>query len=81
MRAWLALGRYQHSRAIAEAKRALELSPNDVDALEALARARIYAGQPRSGIELAQKAMRQNPTLLARPFMLMGLAEFALGNP
>ncbi len=81
VRAWLALGRYQHSRAIAEAKRALELSPNDVDALEALARARIYAGQPRSGIELAQKAMRQNPTLQARPFMLMGLAEFALGNP
>jgi TolB-like protein/Flp pilus assembly protein TadD len=81
VRSWLALSKYQHERAIAEAERALELNPNDVDALEALARARIYAGEPRSGIELAQSAMRQNPTLLARPFMLMGLAEFALGNP
>ena len=25
--------------------------------------------------------MRQDPMLLARPFLLMGLAEFALGNP
>jgi adenylate cyclase len=81
VRSWLALNKYQHSRAISEAERALELNPNDVDALEALARARIYAGEPRSGIELAQSAMRQNPTLQARPFMLMGLAEFALGNP
>jgi tetratricopeptide (TPR) repeat protein len=81
VRSWLALKRHQHKRAIAEAERALELSPNDVDALEALAKAQIYAGQPKVGIELAKKAMRQNPTLLARPFLLMGLAEFALGNP
>ena len=81
VRSWLALKRHQHKRAIAEAERALELSPNDVDALEALAKAQIYAGQPKVGIELAQSALRQNPTLVARPFLLMGLAEFALGNP
>jgi tetratricopeptide (TPR) repeat protein len=80
VRSWLALRKYQHKKAFAEAEQALELSPNDVDALEALARAQIYAGQAKAGIELSGKAMRQNPTLLARPFMLMGLAEFALGN-
>jgi TolB-like protein/Flp pilus assembly protein TadD len=80
VRSWLALRKYQHKKAFAEAEQALELSPNDVDALEALARAQIYAGQAKAGIELSEKAMRQNPTLLARPFMLMGLAEFALGN-
>jgi tetratricopeptide (TPR) repeat protein len=81
VRSRLALNKHQHKRAIAEAERALEFSPNDVDALEALARAQIYAGQPKAGIELAEKAMRLNPTLVTRPFLLMGLAEFALGNP
>jgi TolB-like protein/class 3 adenylate cyclase/Flp pilus assembly protein TadD len=81
VRSWLALKRHQHKRAIAEAELALELNPNDVEALETLAKAQIYAGQPKAGIELAERAMRQSPTLLARPFLLMGLAEFALGNP
>ncbi len=80
LRSWLALKKRQHDRAIAEAEQALELSPNDADALEALAEALIYSGQPSAGIESAQRAMRQNPTLLGRPLYLMGLAEFALGN-
>ncbi len=37
VRSWIALNRHQHKRAIAEAERALELNPNDADALEALA--------------------------------------------
>ncbi len=41
----------------------------------------IFSGQPEAGIEFAQRAIRQNPTFLGRPFYLMGLAEFALGNP
>ncbi len=81
VRSWLALNRHQHERAILEAERALEISPNDVDALEALARAQIYAGRPKSGIELAERVKRQNPSLPARSFMLIGLAEFALGHP
>jgi tetratricopeptide (TPR) repeat protein len=81
VRSWLAVKRHQHKRAVAEAEQALELNPSDVDALEALAKAQIYAGQPKAGLELAEKAMRQNPTLATRPFLLMGLAEFALGNP
>jgi adenylate cyclase len=81
VRSWLALNKYQKKRAILEAERALELAPNNVDAMEALARALIYSGRPEAGIELARRAMRQNPTLLASPSLLIGLAEFALGNP
>jgi TolB-like protein/thioredoxin-like negative regulator of GroEL len=80
LRSWLALRKHQHDRAIAEAERALELNPNDVEALEALAEALIYAGQPKAGIELAQRAIRQNPISLGRALYLMGTAEFALGN-
>jgi len=80
VRSWLALRKYQQEQAVSEAQRALDLSPNDVDALEALARAQIFAGDAETGMALAEKIMRQNPTLLARPLMLMGLAEFALGN-
>ena len=80
VRSWLALNKYQKERAIFEAARALELDPNSVDAMEALALAQIYAGHPESGINLAKRVMRQNPTLLAKPSLLIGLAEFALGN-
>jgi TolB-like protein/class 3 adenylate cyclase len=80
VRSWLALNKYQKGRAIFEAERALELDPNSVDAMEALALAQIYAGHPESGINLAKRVMRQNPTLLASPSLLIGLAEFALGN-
>jgi len=80
VRSWLALNKYQKERAIFEAERALELDPNSVDAMEALALAQIYAGHPESGINLAKRVMRQNPTLLAKPLLLLGLAEFALGN-
>jgi TolB-like protein/class 3 adenylate cyclase len=80
VRSWLALNKYQKERAIFEAERALELDPNSVDAMEALALAQIYAGHPESGINLAKRVMRQNPTLLAKPSLLIGLAEFALGN-
>jgi TolB-like protein/class 3 adenylate cyclase/tetratricopeptide (TPR) repeat protein len=81
IRSWLALVNRQHELAIEEAQRALELRPNDADALEALAEALIYAGRPKEGMDFAQRAKRQNPTLFARPLYLMGLAEFAMDSP
>jgi len=80
VRSWLALNKYQKKRAIIEAEQALDLAPNNVDAMEALARALIYSGRPEAGIELAKSVMRQNPTLLASPSLLIGLAEFSIGN-
>jgi TolB-like protein/Flp pilus assembly protein TadD len=81
LRSWLALRKRQYDQAIAQARQALELNPNDADALEALAEALIYAGQAKAGIKFANRAMRQNPSLLGRPIYLVGLAEFAQGNP
>jgi TolB-like protein/DNA-binding SARP family transcriptional activator len=81
LRSWLALNKHQYEQAIMEARRALDLNPNDAEALEALAEALIYAGQPAAGTDYAQRAKRQNPSLLGRPSYLMGLAEFHLENP
>ena len=80
VRSWLALKKFQNREAIAEAEMALELSPNDTDAMEALARASIFGAQPRRGIELANAIMRQNPTIADRSLFLKGLAEFAMEN-
>ncbi len=80
VRSRLALKRHQPDRAISEARRALDLSSNDTEAMEALAAGLIFAGQSKAGIEYAQNAMRQNPTHLGRPLYLIGLAEFSLGN-
>ena len=78
---WLALNKHQHRQAIAEAEQALKLDPNNVDAMEALAQAKIYSGEMQAGIELAEAAMRQNPAVPTHPLLLMGLAEFASDNP
>lgn len=80
LRSWLALRKHQHTQAVAEAERALELNPNDPDALEALSEALILAGRPDEGIEFARRAMRRNPLLLGRPLYLLGLAAFARGD-
>jgi TolB-like protein/tetratricopeptide (TPR) repeat protein len=81
LRSWLALRMHQHDRAIAEAEQALELNPNDAEAMEALAEALIYAGQPKAGIDLAERALRQNPASLGHALYLTGIAEFAAGDP
>jgi tetratricopeptide (TPR) repeat protein len=81
LHSWLALRKHQHKRAISEAEAALALNPNDAEALEALAEALIYSGRPQDGMLQAQRAMARNPLLLGRPLYLLGLAEFALGNP
>ncbi len=80
VRSRLALRRHQPDSAIAEARRALDISSNDAEAMEALSEALIFAGRSREGIEYAQRAMRQNPTQPGRPLYLIGLAEFSLGN-
>lgn len=80
IRSRLALKGYQSDRAVALANRALNLSSNDAEVMEALAEALIFSGQPKSGIEYARNAIRQNPTQLGRPHYLIGLAEFFLGN-
>jgi TolB-like protein/class 3 adenylate cyclase len=81
LRSWLALRKRQHRLALTEARLALELNPNDADAMEALSEALIYAGKTQEGSAYAERAMRQNPAYPGRPLYLLGLAEFAKGNP
>lgn len=81
LRSWLSLQKHQHDRAIAEARAALDISPHDADALEAMAEALIYAGRSDEAMPYIQDAERSNPLLLARPYYLRGLAEFASGDP
>ncbi len=80
VRSRLALKRHLTDQAIVEARRALDLSSNDAEAMETLAQALIYSGQERVGMEYAQRAMRQNPAQPGHSLYLMGLAEFSLGN-
>jgi len=80
VRARLAIKKRQLDVAVMEAKRALELSPNDVEALETLSEALIFTGKPDEGRKLAEQAMRLNPTLPARALYLVGLSHFAEGN-
>ncbi|NRG18606.1 adenylate/guanylate cyclase domain-containing protein [Rhizobiales bacterium] len=81
IRSWLALRKHQHERAIADAERALILSPNDTDAMEALAEAEIYAGRAQAGLKVAEQALRQNPAAPAKAHYLIGLANYAQGQP
>ena len=81
VRSWLALRKHQHDRAAAEARQALQLQPNNVDAMEALAEAEIYAGRAEAGRAEAERARRQNPGSPGRALYLTGLAAFALEDP
>jgi TolB-like protein/class 3 adenylate cyclase len=80
VRSRLALKRHYPEQAIVEAKRALELDSNNAEAMEALAEALVYAGQPKAGIEHANRALRQNPAQPGRPLFLIGLAKFAMAE-
>lgn len=80
LRSWLALRKHQQRRAVEEAEKAVRLGPNDVDAMEALGEALIYAGRPGRGAEYARQAEEQNPLYPGRPLYLLGLAAFAQGN-
>jgi tetratricopeptide (TPR) repeat protein len=81
MRSWLAFRRHQLDLAIAEAEHALDLSPNDADALEALAEALIYAGRTEEGGAFADRALRQSPIQPAAPLYVKGIAAFVAGDP
>ncbi len=59
---WAHLWRGEHDKAIAEGRLAIELDPNEVEALERLAMCMIWAGDAESSLPLLDKAKRLNPS-------------------
>jgi len=71
MRGRAHLGLEQNDRANAEFERALQLAPNDVEALADLARFRSLQGQAAAGEKLVDRALAVEPTS-ARALLLKG---------
>lgn len=66
----------RHDLAVAEARQAVELDPNDPIGYEALAAALIYAGRPSEGDDAIRKAMRVDPHYPSEYLVWLGLAQF-----
>jgi adenylate cyclase len=80
VRSRMALYKHQVGIALQEADQALDLSLNDVEALKAKAQALIYSGKYLEGRNLANQAIRLDPTALAAPLYIIGLSHFAEGS-
>ena len=80
VRSQMALHKHQLEVALQEAERALQLSPDDVDALKAKAGSLIYSGQYDEGRNLANRVIRLDPVIIAEPLYLIGLSYFATGD-
>ncbi len=59
--AFISLWKKQHEQALAEARRALALDPNNAETLIQIGQILAFSGQPQEGIKLVEKAMRLNP--------------------
>ena len=61
MLGWCQLWRRNYGEATREFERALDLNPNDADALAHRAFYQIYVGEPEAGVETVRMAIRLNP--------------------
>ena len=81
---WLAslinLTSHKQDVAIADAERAIALSPNDPDCQVMMAEALIYAGRPYQAFGFVKRAMRLDPNYPASYEWVLGLAHFAVGE-
>jgi TolB-like protein/Flp pilus assembly protein TadD len=69
-----------HEKAIAEAEHALALDPNDPTCHAAMAEALIYSGRSQEGIVYARNGMRLDPQNPSEYLLIMGQADFCMGN-
>ncbi len=74
------LFRRQYEHAIAEAKRAIGLDPNDPSCHESFGWTLIMAGRPGEAADFIKSGMRLDPHNPARYLYLLGLAHFAMGQ-
>jgi adenylate cyclase len=80
------LWKRQHEQAIAEARRAIQLNPNDADCYAWLGWILNFSGRPEESIELVKKALRLNPHdqffylfLLGEAYSIANRHEEAIG--
>jgi adenylate cyclase len=74
------LFRRLHKKAIAEAERAIAISPNESDSHTTMAKALIFAGRPKEALDSIERAMRLDPHNIAYPLYLRGLSQFSMGQ-
>jgi tetratricopeptide (TPR) repeat protein len=74
----LSLSRHQHEKAVAEAKRALALEPNEPANLIVLAEALIFNDNAKEALQYLDNAMNLDPLNLGRPLCTKGLANFSM---
>ena len=67
--------------AMAEARRAVELGPNDSGAYDALIENLIYAGEPEQALAWIEKSLPLDPAAPGEKLFLKGMALLTLGRP
>ena len=70
----------QHDDAIAEAKRAIAIDPNDADGYVALASVLSFTGRAGEALEQVERAMRLNPHYPPHYLYQLGLARFGMNR-
>jgi adenylate cyclase len=77
---WVSLWRKQYAQAIAAAKRAVALAPNDAEGYARLGEILNFAGRPEEAIRMVEKAMRLNPRSPAVYLFYLGHAYCLTGR-
>jgi TolB-like protein/Flp pilus assembly protein TadD len=70
----------QFDDAVADARKAVSLDPNDPDGYGALAWALIYNGEPRDALSAVKRAMRLDPDHPQDYLYILGMVQLSLGN-
>ena len=73
-------GHHDHERALAEARRWIELDPNEADGYLNLAQVLTWAGRAEEALPLLEKSMRLNPHYSYLTLFTLGIAHWALGD-
>ncbi len=71
---------HDHERALAEARRWIELDPNDADGVLNLAHVLVWAGRPGEALPLIEKSMQLNPHYSFITLFNLGHAHWVLGD-
>ena len=71
----------QFDEALAEARKAVALDPNDADMAAHMGQVLVWAGESEQAIPLIERAMRANPTYPHWYLFVLGLAQLLVGWP